>query len=335
MTETPFASQPGNQQNSPAGGPNQRGAVDLSQLGAQQAGGGQTRGGQSGGGQAGGSWVVEVTEATFDQLAQQSLQYPVLLELYSPRDPQGAEVSRTLVEATNEAQGRWLLGRINVDVETRIAQALQAQAVPFVLVLLAGQAAPLFQGTRSAAEIRQALDQISQVAIANGMTGRAPSLGPASQDPAGAAEAGQQHQQPAADPRFEAADAALERGDYAGAVEEFDKVLAQAPNDPEAIAGRAQSALLARSLDLNPEQVVSDVQARPDDVEAQLAAADLEVIGGQPAAAYERLVGLIRELRGEDREPVRLRLLELFSMMPAGDPTVAKARRALSTALFT
>ena len=164
--------------------------------------------------------------------------------------------------------------------------------------------------------------------MANGLTGRAPAQ-------AGAAPTQGAVPEPVADPRFDAADAALERGDYAQAVAEFDKVLAATPNDAEALAGRAQAALLARSVSLVPEQVVAEANAKPDDVEAQLAAADLDVLQGATEPAFERLVGVIRDLRGEDREPVRVRLLELFQTQPAGDPVVAKARRALSSALFS
>ena len=309
---------------------NKRGAVDLSAFAAQANAAnpplGQPAAPASAPGQPGGSWVVEVTDVTFDQVAQQSVQYPVVLELYSPRDPQGAQVSQALADHTNANEGRWLLGRVNVDTNPRIAEAVQATAVPYVMVLLAGQAAPLFQGTRPAAEITAALDQVSQVAISNGLTGRAPAQGSA----AAATPA-----EPAVDPRFLAADEALERGDYAAAVAEFDKLLVQAPNDAESLAGRAQAALLDRSTDLDPEKVVADAAARPDDVEAQLAAADLEVIHGHYEEAFDRLVGLIRDLRGDDREPVRVRLLDLFKTLPAGDATVSKARRALSSALFT
>ncbi|MGA4668544.1 tetratricopeptide repeat protein [Propionibacteriaceae bacterium Y1923] len=303
----------------------ERGAVDLSALAAAAAGS-PTQPGQAG--QSDQSWVVEVTDETFDQVAQQSLQYPVVLELYSPRDPQGPQVSRALADHTNANQGRWLLGRVNVDTSPRIAQAVQATAVPYVLVLLAGQAAPLFQGTRPAAEITAALDQVAQVALANGMSGRAPAQGgaaPATPDsPA----------EPVVDPKYAAAYDAMEQGDYAAALAEFDKLLTQAPNDTEAQSGRAQAALLARSLDVDTDQVMAAADADPTDVEAQLAAADLEAIFGRYPEAFDRLIGLIGALRREDREPVRVRVLELFQTLPAGDPVVTKARRALSTALF-
>ncbi|MGD8213579.1 tetratricopeptide repeat protein [Aestuariimicrobium sp. Y1814] len=301
----------------------ERGAVDLSALAATAAGSPAQPG------QSGQSWVVEVTDETFDQVAQQSLQYPVVLELYSPRDQQGPQVSRALADHTNANQGRWLLGRVNVDTSPRIAQAVQATAVPYVLVLLAGQAAPLFQGTRPAAEITAALDQVAQVALANGMSGRAPAQGGApATTPDSPAE-------PVVDPKYAPAYDAMEQGDYAAALAEFDKLLTQTPNDTEAQSGRAQAALLARSLDVDTEKVMAAAEADPTDVEAQLAAADLEAIFGRYPEAFDRLIGLIGTLRGEDREPVRVRVLELFQTLPAGDPVVTRARRALSTALFT
>lgn len=303
----------------------ERGAVDLSALAAGSAGTPAQPGQPS---QSGQSWVVEVTDETFDQVAQQSLQYPVILELYSPRDPQGPQVSQALAEHTNANQGRWLLGRVNVDTSPRIAQAVQATAVPYVIVLLAGQAAPLFQGTRPAAEIAAALDEVTKVAVANGMTGRAPAQGTTAGTPASAAE-------PVADPKYSPAYDAMEAGDYAAALAEFDKLLVQSPNDSEAQSGRAQAALLARSVGLEADPVMAAADQNPTDVEAQLAAADLEAIFGRYEEAFDRLIGLIRELRGEDREPVRVRVLELFQTLPAGDPVVTRARRALSTALFT
>ncbi|HMQ37666.1 MAG TPA: tetratricopeptide repeat protein, partial [Micropruina sp.] len=137
-----------------------------------------------------------------------------------------------------------------------------------------------------------------------------------------------------ADPRFAAADAALERGDFAAAVVEYDKILAQTPNDPEAKAGRAQVALLARSAGIDPSSVLATASTEPDSVDAQLAAADLEVLSGQPDHAFQRLIGVIRETSGAERETVRLRLLELFEIVGPADPAVLKARRDLMSALF-
>lgn len=275
---------------------------------------------------ASGGFVTSVSEADFESVANLSLQHPVILEFYSPRDPAGQNVSAALADLVNAAGGRYLLARVDVDAEPRLAQALGVQAVPTVVALIGGQMAPLFQGTKSAEEIGALLDQVAQLAVANGMTGRAqPVSGAApSDDPAAAP----------VNPRFEKADAALEAGDFAKAVEEFDVLLKETPSDPEVIAGRAQAALLQRSMSFDPEAIVAAAAEKPDDVQAQFDAADLEVINGRYEEAFDRLLGLVAEVAPEDRDPIRLRLLELFEIAGRTEPVVLKARRRLASVLF-
>lgn len=275
-------------------------------------------------GTPGGSYVVEVSEATFEAVAQQSMSYPVILAFTSSRDAGSAPALADLAELVNAGQGRMLLGVVDVDTQPRIAQALGVQAVPTVVALIGGQLAPLYQGTRDRAEVKAVLDQVAQVAVANGVTGRAAPQSHPGQDEAG---------EPVSDPRFAAADAALEAGDFAQAVAEFDKLLRANPRDAEAQAGRAQAALLARTTELD-DAVVERADQAPDDIEAQFAAADLELIAGNPEAAFDRLVALVGRTAGPEREQVRVRLLELFDTMDATDPVVKRARRALSMVLF-
>lgn len=293
------------------------GAVDLSTLTSAQTG--QTPA-------SGVSYVTNVTETGFQQLVGLSVQHPVIVEFHSERDTSGQGVASALAELVNAADGRFLLARVNIDAEPRLAEALGIAAVPTVVALIGGQLAPLFQGTRERAEIAAMLDQIAQIAVANGMTGRA--------QPIALASPVEQSAQPAADPRFDKADAALAAGDYAQAVAEFDALLAATPGDPEVIAGRAQAALLARSTGFDGAAVVSAASQRPDDVAAQLDAADLEVIQGAGEAAFDRLLGLAAEVGPEEKETIRVRLLELFEVVGRTSPEVLRARRRLSTVLF-
>ena len=80
--------------------------------------------------------------------------------------------------------------------------------------------------------------------------------------------------------------------------------------------------------------MIDKADATPDDLEAQLAAADLELIGGNPGAGFDRLIALVRRLSGAERDRVRERLLELFETVDPKDPAALKARRDLMTALF-
>ena len=269
----------------------------------------------------GASFVIDVDESNFESVMQLSTRHPVVVELYSPRANAQA-LSDDLIALANAAAGAYLLARVNVDNSATIAQALGIQAVPTVIGVIAGQLAPLFQGTRSKAEAETVIAQLLQVAASNGLVGRAEPVA------GGAGETDE------ADPRFAEADAALERGDFEVALAEYDKILAQTPNDPDAKIGRAQVALLARSAGIDPASVLARAASEPESADAQLAAADLEVLSGRPDQAFDRLIALIRETAGADRDAVRVRLLELFEIVGPADPAVLKARRDLMSALF-
>jgi putative thioredoxin len=272
----------------------------------------------------GARYVQELTEQNFDQAIQQSMRYPIVVEFYSARAPESGPLAADLDALAAEAAGRFLLARVDVDAQPKIAGAFGVQAVPTVVAVLGGQVAPLFQGTASRAEIGALLDQVLQLAASNGVVGRADPVLPEGPD-------GQPEE--VADPRFEAADAKLAEEDFEGAVAEFDKVLAQTPGDKVALAGKAQAGLLAR-VSAADQAAVMAAAADPHDVDAQLGAADIELLSGQIEAAFARLISVIRSTAGEDRDRARVRLLSLFDTMDAADPRVLKARRDLATALY-
>jgi len=300
------------------------GAVDLSSLTARAKTPAPGAPGRPG---AGGGYVVEVTEETFEaETIQRSVKHPVVVELYSPRVTGGEQLTQALTEIADASEGKFLLARLNVDTAPGIVQALQLQAVPTVLALIGGRVAPLFQGVLPRQQVQAYLDELFKLALTSGVVGRAdPVAGPAADGDAADADA--------PDPRFAAADAALEQGDFAGAVAEFDRLLSVDPNDVEAKAGRAQAGLFARAGAVDPQQALA-AAATSDDLDTLLAAADAELLLGQAEAAFARLVGLIRSRAGAERNAARVRLLELFETLGNTDERVLKGRRDLMAALF-
>lgn len=302
---------------------NRPGAIDLSQLKqkAQQAATPSPAGGRPAG-----AYVIEVTEETFEtETIQKSVKHPVVLELYSPRVATGQQLSDALAEIANASDGKFLLARLNVDTAPGIVSALQLQAVPTVLALIAGQAAPLFQGVLPKDQVQAAIDQLLTAAVANGLVGRA--------EPVGGAAPADVGDPDAPDPRFAAADAALERGDFAAARDEFDLLLKANPADAEAMAGKAQAGLFARAATSDPQAVLT-AAVQDHSLAAHLAAADVEMIMGQAEEAFARLIGVVKATTGDERGEARVRLLELFETLGNTDPRVLKARRNLMTALF-
>lgn len=136
------------------------------------------------------------------------------------------------------------------------------------------------------------------------------------------------------DALLEAAVRALDADDFGGAAQAYRNVLADDPGNTEAKLGLAQAELLARVKGMDPQQVRKEAAERPDDVPAQIAAADLDLVGGHVEDAFGRLVEAVRRTAGEDRDAARLRLLELFEVIGSDDPRVTAARSALARVLF-
>ena len=301
------------------------GAIDLSGLKQQAPAGG---GSGASTGQAGPNYVTQLTSIPeFETAIRQSMTHPVIVEFTSARAQGAQTLSNDLAELVNSMAGRVSLGRVDVDTHPEIAQALQIQGVPTVIALLGGQAAPLFQGIQPRANLEAVLDQIMQAAVANGVVGKAEPVS------TGAPAEGAEGAVRPSDPRFDPAYAAMESGDFETARAEFDKILMQTPNDAEAQTGRAQAGLLARSAQLDGSELTR-AAAESDNIDAQLAAADFELVQGDPDAAFGRLVDVIRTTKDDDRERVRVRLLELFETLGNTDPAVLKFRRRLASALF-
>ncbi len=123
-------------------------------------------------------------------------------------------------------------------------------------------------------------------------------------------------------------------GDLDTAIAEYQKLVTANPADTEAALGLARAKLMKRTegSDLNSARAAA--AADPDDLDAQLLVADLDLLGGHVDDAFNRLVGVVRRTSGEDRDKVRVHLIELFSVVGNDDPRVLKGRQNLASALF-
>ena len=301
------------------------GAVDLSGLKQQSAQGAAPGGGRGG---ASGAYAVELTEQNFQAEIEGSMNAPVVLVFYSPSQmPASAQLAQDLETLSVEFEGRFLLGKVDIDAQAGLAQALQIPQVPLVALVLQGRLAPLIQDALPLEELRQVLNQVLQAAAAQGVTGRHQP-----RTPAGAAEA--EDAEPQVDPRYAPAQDALEAGDIDTAVAEYQKLVDANPADAEAAGGLAMAKVLQRAGSAEPDAVRTAAAERPDDVGAQTMAAHLDLLGGHVEDAFGRLIELVRRLSGEERDAARAHLLGLFDAVGNDDPRVLKARRDLASALF-
>ncbi|MEU8970442.1 tetratricopeptide repeat protein [Streptomyces monashensis] len=274
--------------------------------------------------------VIDVDEAGFERdVLQRSAEVPVVIDFWAEWCQPCKQLSPVLERLAVEYDGRFLLAKIDVDANQMLMQQFGVQGIPAVFAVVAGQALPLFQGAAGEQQIRETLDQLVQVAEQRfGLTGL-------TVDPdARPGEAPAQEQAGPYDAALNAAADALDAGDLAGAVRAYQNVLADDPGHPEAKLGLAQAELLQRVQGFDPQKVRQEAAERPKDADAQIAAADLDLVGGHVEDAFGRLIETVSRTAGDDRDKVRLRLLELFEVVGQEDPRVIGARRALARALF-
>ncbi|WP_067701858.1 tetratricopeptide repeat protein [Nocardia jejuensis] len=262
-----------------------------------------------------------VTEADFEtKVLRRSAQLPVVVVLYSQRSPGSVELVKLLERLVVSAGGEWDLAVIEAEANMRIAQAFGVQGIPTVIAVAGGQPLADFTGNQPEEQVTQWLG-----AVVDAVRGKLP----------GASGDEGQDAEPEApeDPRFVAAEDALERGDFATAEAAYKAILNAEPTNVEAKAALRQVQFIARVQELDPA-VQATADADPANLDAVLGAADIEMFNQQPDAAFDRLIAAVKRTAGDDRTRVRTHLLELFELFDPAEPIVVAARRKLAAALY-
>lgn len=274
------------------------------------------------------SLVFDATDAGFGDVVELSTVVPVVIDLWAEWCGPCKQLSPVLERLTAEYAGRFVLAKVDVDTNPQLAQAFQAQSIPMVVAVVAGRPVPMFNGAIPENQVRDVIEQLLELSAQNGVSGRAVV---AEGSPTGEVAA---PEEPPLPPLHAEAYDAIERGDYPAAIAAYTTAIAQNPKDDMAIAGLAQVNLLHRLSGKSLDEIRGGAAAAPDDLDAQLLVADLDLSGGHIEDAFDRLLTLFPDLDQPGKDLVRGRLLELFVVVGATDPRVSRARSRLTGLLY-
>ena len=317
----------------PPSGVNLRGAVDLSSLVNRPPapapgvpGTPAAPGAGAGGPVPVPSLVLDGTDANFGEILELSMTVPVIVDLWAEWCAPCKQLTPVLEKLVAEFDGKFVLAKVDVDSNPQLSQAFQAQSIPTVAAVIGGQPVQLFSGAIPEAQVREVFARVLELAAQHGVTGTAQ----AAEAPAAAPEP----VEPELPPHHLAAYEAIERGDYDLAIKEYSTALAKDPRDLLAVAGLAQVRLLSRLQGKTIADIRAAAASAPDDLDAQLLVADLDLSGGHVEDAFDRLLTLFPAQDAAGKNTIRERILDLFEVVGLDDPRVPPTRARLTALLY-
>ena len=259
--------------------------------------------------------VIEVDSTSIRDYLAISDSLPVLVLFVQENDPSSQSLLRTLKILTEKTAGKILTLVVDAVKSPELAQAFDLKQIPTLLGMLKGQPAPLFTGDQPVEQVQQIIDRVLEVGKENGLTATVKVAEP----------------QPELSITHQQAFAAIEENNYPLAKSLYEKALVENPNDQLAEAGLAQIKLLIR---LEGKDLPSLTSSLGQDTDAVLDRVDALVATGAAKEGFEQLLELFEKTAKDQREPIRLRFVELFLVVGNEDPAVIQARKNLSLLLF-
>jgi putative thioredoxin len=263
------------------------------------------------------SFEEATVENFMTDFVQASKEKPVFLVAYTDRAAVTVEIRDLLAKIALEDKGSWKFGAISVDNQPQLIQALRFQSLPAAAVFIDEQLLPIPELPAREDQLRMLLAQIFKIAKEKGMKVEVPDV-----------------PEPKLEPEEAAAFSALEKGDFSGAAMAYRNWLSRVPDEPMAKIGLAQCELRLRIEALDFDRTIKSADSKPDSLQEQLMASDIEVATGNHKGAFERLLRCVKSMSGEDKNRAKEHLLLLFQLVDPSDPELIKARQSLASALF-
>ena len=263
--------------------------------------------------------IVEVSEANFQaEVIDRSMSVPVVIDFWAAWCGPCKQLGPILEKLAREGGGAWVLAKVDCDTNQRLAAAAGVQGIPAVKAVWQGGIVGEFTGAVPEPQVRGWLSDLLAATSGEAGAESAGAVGSTLED----------------SPAYVEAATAFEKGDYDAAERAYEAILSNTPGEPIASGALAGVRLFRRAENLDPAATLQAADAAPDDVDKQLAAADVDMLAGRIAEAFDRLVKLVGRASGSDRDRVRVHLLGLFDAAGPDEPALGPARAALSRALF-
>ncbi len=281
--------------------------------------------------------VIDVSDRDFQQtVIEQSGRVPVVVDFWAPWCGPCRMIGPVLERLAAEANGAWVLAKLNVDNNPQTAGRYGIQGIPAVKGFRNGQVVSEFVGAVPEPQIRRFIDQLVPSA-ADTMAAEGQRL-----EAAGSLAQAETAYRRAlhVDPNHPASLLGLgrilfERDQFAEALATLQRVPFGKPERAEAENWIAKASFRQQaSLSGGEVEARRKLAANPDDLDARLALAAAMAAKGSYREALEGYLEVVRRDRGPYRNLARQAMLSLFALLGDDHELTAEYRPQLAVLLF-
>jgi len=287
-------------------------------------------------------YVKDTTTQTFmKDVVEESRRQPVMVDFWAPWCGPCKQLTPVLEKVARAAKGKVKLVKMNIDDHPAIPGQMGIQSIPAVIAFVNGQPADGFLGALPESQVLAFIERLTKGKIG----GEEKDL-------------------------LKSADAALAKGDFAGAAEVYARVLAEDSSNIVALAGLARCYVGTGALDKAKQTLAMVPEAKAADPAVAAARAAIELaeqskaVGpisdlekkvaenprdwqarfdlalalnakGKRADALDHLIEIVKRDRKWNDDGARKQLVQLFEAWGPADETTVAGRRRLSSILFS
>ena len=266
------------------------------------------------------AFAVDLNEGNLKPIIEISSIVAVVVAFYNPDNAESMTLTGKLEKLANSSAGKWLLAKVDIKANAKIAEAFGVDLPATVAVILAGEPKPLFQGDQIESSLVDFIGKLVEVSAAQGLNGTLEVDG-----------AEPTETEPQLSASEQAALDAMDQGDFGAAVKIYEEELKQNPSNEELVARLAQVKLVERTYSGDMEKELS---IEPKNVAEAMRKADFQLAVGQSEEAFELLLTWFDKANSDERAALSSLFLELFNAVGKSHPAVVEARKLLAVKLF-
>ena len=263
---------------------------------------------------------IELAEPNLRAVLEVSSHVAVVVIFYSPENQESLDLQSKLEKLTQVGEKRWLLAKLDILANPKIAQAFGVDTPATVAIILEGEPSPVFVGDQPDADLTEFIRKLVEVAKGKGINSVIEVQGDS-----------EISTEPVLSESEQAALDAMDRGEFGIAVGIYEAELRINPNNALLAERLAQVKLVERTFNGDMERELGVV---PETISEAMRKADFMLAIGRSEEAFDLLLTFFETAKSAERPGLSAFILDLIMVLGKAHPVSIEARKKLAGLMF-